>query len=544
MVAENYGYTAIENQKNKNLSNDFSDAPYYIEDVADVQLDENQIDDLTPIQKFYDGTNVFITGSTGFLGKILVEKLLRSCPTISSIYLLVRDKKGKNLEQRVDEMFDDVIFDRLRKECPKFRHKVVGVAGDCSLPELGLSLQDKRLLIDEIHIIFHVAATVRFDEKLETAVAINIRSPRDLLRLGREMSKLKSFIHVSTVYANCTNNCIEEKIYPGAIDGEKMIMLTENVPGKILDDMTPRLLENYPNTYAYTKQIAEDIVRRESDNMPVGIFRPAIVIATYKEPVKSWINNMYGPTGVVAGVGVGLLRTLYCDPEVNANLVPVDMCVNSLITAAWEVGESYRKDQKSYDIMVYNYESGKDQPINWGKFMHLSHHYGIEYPSTKAIWYYSFKLYKYYPVYLFWTFLLHTLPALLADTVLFCLGKQPRLMAAYKKVHKFSSVISYFCTREWDVRSDSLRRQQERMCDKDRELFFSDLKQLDWDEYYKTYCKGVRQYLLQDPLETLEVAQTKWRRLYFAHQAVKFFSGFGLMAMAYWLFETCIYLIV
>lgn len=113
-------------------------------------MDLNEHHTQTPIQNFYAKTNVFITGATGFLGKILVEKLLRSCPDINTIYVLVRNKKGKNLHTRVDELFDDVIFDRLRTECPKFRHKVVGVAGDCSLPALGLALHDQKTLIDEV----------------------------------------------------------------------------------------------------------------------------------------------------------------------------------------------------------------------------------------------------------------------------------------------------------------------------------------------------------------------------------------------------------
>nr|CAH7761031.1 unnamed protein product [Callosobruchus chinensis] len=95
---------------------------------------------LTPIQEFYKDANIFITGSTGFLGQILVEKLLRSCKDVSTLYLLVRNKKGKN------------IHTRLRKECPKFRHKVVGISGDCNLPDLGLSIEDRKLLIDKVNI--------------------------------------------------------------------------------------------------------------------------------------------------------------------------------------------------------------------------------------------------------------------------------------------------------------------------------------------------------------------------------------------------------
>lgn len=48
-------------------------------------------------------------GGTGFLGKILIEKLLRSCPNVSTIYLLVRPKKEKNIENRMQELFEDPV---------------------------------------------------------------------------------------------------------------------------------------------------------------------------------------------------------------------------------------------------------------------------------------------------------------------------------------------------------------------------------------------------------------------------------------------------
>lgn len=57
---------------------------------------------------------IIFSGGTGFLGKILIEKLLRSCPEISTIYLLVRGKKGKNVEERIEDLFNDSVSnDRL-----------------------------------------------------------------------------------------------------------------------------------------------------------------------------------------------------------------------------------------------------------------------------------------------------------------------------------------------------------------------------------------------------------------------------------------------
>jgi alcohol-forming fatty acyl-CoA reductase len=51
------------------------------------------------VTAFYNGKNVFITGGSGFCGKVLVEKLLRSCGSLNKIYLLMRaSKNGNTLE--------------------------------------------------------------------------------------------------------------------------------------------------------------------------------------------------------------------------------------------------------------------------------------------------------------------------------------------------------------------------------------------------------------------------------------------------------------
>lgn len=64
---------------------------------------------LTPIQSFLSGSNIFITGGTGFLGKMLINKLLTSCPSIDTIYLLIRNKKGKDVHTRVEDIFHDSV---------------------------------------------------------------------------------------------------------------------------------------------------------------------------------------------------------------------------------------------------------------------------------------------------------------------------------------------------------------------------------------------------------------------------------------------------
>lgn len=58
------------------------------------------------IVNYYKNKSIFITGATGFLGKVLIEKLLRSCPDVKKIYVLVRHKKGNTPQQRVNEILN------------------------------------------------------------------------------------------------------------------------------------------------------------------------------------------------------------------------------------------------------------------------------------------------------------------------------------------------------------------------------------------------------------------------------------------------------
>lgn len=61
------------------------------------------------IQKFYAGKNILLTGSIGFLGTLILEKLLRSCTGISKIYVLLRPKNGISIEERIKRRFEDVV---------------------------------------------------------------------------------------------------------------------------------------------------------------------------------------------------------------------------------------------------------------------------------------------------------------------------------------------------------------------------------------------------------------------------------------------------
>lgn len=84
------------------------------------------------------------------------------------------------------------VFNRLRedKQTDLFK-KLIAVAGDVSEENLGLSLQDRTTLINQIEVVFHSAATLDFEADLRTTTNINLLGTRRIVQLCREIKDLK-----------------------------------------------------------------------------------------------------------------------------------------------------------------------------------------------------------------------------------------------------------------------------------------------------------------------------------------------------------------
>ncbi len=72
-----------------------------------------------------------------------------------------------------------------------------------------------------------------------------------------------------------------------------------------------------------------------------------LVISTYREPVRGWIDNVYGPIGVIVGIGTGILHVYEGNLDSNsADMVPVDLVVNGLICSAKDTAEKFQNSPK------------------------------------------------------------------------------------------------------------------------------------------------------------------------------------------------------
>ena len=79
---------------------------------------------------FFTGKNVFVTGGTGYVGRVLIHKLLLYCPDIGDIYILMREKKGLTQEKRLKDMRSHFLFQDIAKKIPGQLNKMKVVQGD------------------------------------------------------------------------------------------------------------------------------------------------------------------------------------------------------------------------------------------------------------------------------------------------------------------------------------------------------------------------------------------------------------------------------
>ncbi|KAH8383343.1 hypothetical protein KR009_008052 [Drosophila setifemur] len=466
----------------------------------------------TDIQKCLHGKTIFVTGGTGFVGKVLIEKLLRSTQ-VNRIYMLVRPKRGVAIRERVSAVFRDPLFEVLLKSKPDALQRVCPIAGDCLEPDLGISEADRSLLTSETQIVIHGAATVRFNEPLHLALAVNTRGTRLMIQLAKDMKHLEAFVQISTAFSNCVATNVEERFYPEnlACSSEKVLAINELMSDEVLDKMESVMLGSFPNTYTYTKALAEDVIRREAGDLPLCIFRPAIIIATDEDPVSGWIDNFYGPIAILFGVAKGVLRVGPIKKEAQANVVPVDFCASMALACVWKTikdkQESKSVQEQKQDPPIYHLASEPENPITYGDFIKHSYIGRVLCPSTKQLWYPYIICLTTPWLFPIAAFFLHTVPGYFIDLALRLSGRKPRLVKIYSKVHKTLSILGPFSMKNYIFEMRNAHRLWELMSLEDRKLFHFDMTSLDWMEYFTKALWGMRIYLAKEPPTPESIAQ-------------------------------------
>ncbi|XP_063924651.1 fatty acyl-CoA reductase wat-like [Zophobas morio] len=464
------------------------------------------------IKEFFKNQTVFLTGGSGFLGKILMEKLLRECEEIKKIYVLLRPKKGKTPEQRFKELFNHPCFDVLKSKHTNHLEKVFLVNGDCNEPLLGLAEQDVAILLKETTCVIHAAANVKFDQTLKEATSY-VRATKDLLEFAKRMLNLKVFVFVSTAFSNCVHSHITEQFYEPPMKPEKLLDLVNILDDDTLQAITPQLLNTWPNTYVYTKSVSENLIKTIGADLPITIVRPAIVISTIAEPIPGWIDNFYGLVGVSSGAALGVIRSMNANPNYRAPLVPVDYVSNCILAAAWKRG-------RSDTTTIYNYVGHENNQITWGRYMRILEEQGWNVPPEKILWYFSFKLRKNRLWHKFCVFFLHTVTAYMVDFVLLCLGRPTLAVEKYRRLNRTLDLLAYFGTKTWKFDDGNVVELWNDMNDADKRQFCFNMENIDFNSYGRHLVMGARYYLFHETPATIPKAKRKMNMLFFVHYTV------------------------
>lgn len=400
------------------------------------------------VEKSFCSKSVFITGATGFLGKVLVEKILRSCSDVDKVYVLLRAKKGKEVEKRLELFKSLKVFDNLRNSEPCPLDKIIPIEGDLMIsPCADISDENLKLLKENVSFVFHCAATVKFDEPLKFAIKMNLIGTRNMLDLAERFEKLEAFVHVSTAFSNTNQKVIYERIYEPICDYSKAIMFTEMEKTVELDELNKFAMETFPNTYIFSKNMAEHLVADRSKQIPIAIVRPSIVCPSYEEPHPGWVDTVNGPMGVLIGASSGLLRTVHGNGDVIPDLIPCDFVVNSIVVAGASVATCEHKELK-----IYNCTSSKQLPITWNQFLDLSRDVYKHSPSTKVIWFPGGRMCSSYAFYLFYFTLFQLIPAGFLDLGMLLIGRKPWVVKLQRRIFESLKVFDSFLhsTWEWD----------------------------------------------------------------------------------------------
>lgn len=100
------------------------------------------------------------------------------------------------------------------------------------------------------------------------------------------------------------------QIYPVVGDWRECLKLVEKIDKHVLECFMPHYTGFKPNSYVYTKALAEQICESYKNQIPITIVRPSIVVGTEAEPIEGWNDNFNGPgkIGICATVDMSPLK--------------------------------------------------------------------------------------------------------------------------------------------------------------------------------------------------------------------------------------------
>ncbi len=326
------------------------------------------------------GKRLLITGVTGFVGEALLERLLSDLPQ-TRLVVLIRPRSGQSGQDRLGRLLAKPAFARLRESIPaeELLARVDVVEGDlASVPELPADLD----------LVVHCAGEVSFDPPIDEGFATNLGGLREVLRAVRVSGTHRSpalppihFVHVSTAYvAGLRSGLVAEAAVPHsgdwkveeaaslrvrqsaedasrapdalagfneqaakevgraglpAVSMEAERLRQKWVRGQLVGAGRERARSlGWTDCYTMTKALGERYLEEHSGALAVSVVRPSIIESALARPYPAWIEGFKMAEPIILAFGRGELPDFPAAPDAIIDIIPVDIVVNAILTAA------------------------------------------------------------------------------------------------------------------------------------------------------------------------------------------------------------------
>jgi alcohol-forming fatty acyl-CoA reductase len=373
------------------------------------------------------GKTILVTGSTGFLGKSIVEKCLRSIPDVGRINLAIRSSARRPASERLErEVLSSPAFKRLKDEVGEaaftklVAEKLAVVEIDLGRDGLGLSDAGREQL-RACEIVIHSAAAVEFDNPADLSAQTNLLGAARMVEALKASGARPHLVHVSTAYvggmlrglvreeapldpglnwrheaavlANLRGPVEEESRQPeilkklgrearsrmGPAGTPAVARATERLRDRWVKD---RLIERgrvhanamgFADIYSFTKAMAEHAVVELHGDIPLSIVRPSIIESALEEPFPGWLEGFRMAEPLILAFGRGILRDFSGLPDSVLDIIPADFVVNTVLAVA-------ANPPADSQPRVYHAASGSRNPLRFRQMEESAERYFAKHP--------------------------------------------------------------------------------------------------------------------------------------------------------------------
>jgi fatty acyl-CoA reductase len=344
------------------------------------------------------GKRIMITGTTGFLGKVVIEKIIREVPEVGKITVLIRgnERHRQARERFVNEIVASSVFNRLREENPLHfnqfcQDKIDCLTGEVTEKNFGMGKKQFARLASSIDMVINSAACVDFRERLDRTLAINALCLLNIADLVKAAGNIP-LVHVSTCYVNglTEGDCHEEiltptrkaikqnpsgfhEVVPLIAELQKKIEAVKKTciqPDKLDEQLSELGIKEshrygWNDTYTFTKWIGEQIIMAKLQDSALTIVRPSVIESTYQEPVAGWIEGVKVADAIILAYAREKTPIFPARPKGVIDIIPADLVANSIILA---MAEAFALPGKH---RIYQCCSGSSNPITIGRMIEL-----------------------------------------------------------------------------------------------------------------------------------------------------------------------------